>query len=530
MLGYVHFDRSGVGNNRTEILVSRERIGDLVRNKYVRITNPDDSTGKARQFLGRIVEGPFYNPEEVGRDSALAQTSILKGASFPSVPNYYAVGGIEILGELRDGVVFGTATRPAPQAKVEELSSDEIKKLLAIGGDALVGTLDGYPDVLVSLKTQEKKVLPRNIGIFGTVGSGKTNTAQVIIEEASKSGYAVVIIDVEGEYVRLDDPSQEKALFELLKGYGYKPAGLENFQVFYPVAGESARDDAIPFTIRTSDLDPLIISELIEAEEAQERRLLDVVESLRKRRGKEEDKDKKSDSLRATLAKSTGGDIGYTLTDIIRECAVRAEEGKGADRASYYTLMGKLGGLNRTKAFDVKDIEVIDATGLLEEGRVTVIDVSGCAERLKNVVIYDLLRKVFQEKLSGNATKTLVVIEEAHSFISRDKSQKMSETIEMLREIARRGRKRWLGLCFISQQPSHLPNEIFELCNTRIVHTIKSQANLGALKLTAGDVSEEMWNNVPSLGVGQAVISSPQLRDPIVVNVRPCKTKREFVD
>ncbi|GAI50621.1 unnamed protein product, partial [marine sediment metagenome] len=85
-------------------------------------------------------------------------------------------------------------------------------------------------------------------------------------------------------------------------------------------------------------------------------------------------------------------------------------------------------------------------------------------------------------------------------------------------------------LCFVSQQPSHLPNEIFELCNTRIVHTIRSHANLNALKLTTGDVSEEMWNNVPSLGVGQAVLSSPQLRDPIVINVRPCKTKREFVD
>lgn len=528
MLGYVHFDRSGVGNNRVEILVARDKIGDLVRNKYVKITNPDGSEDKARHFLGRIVEGPFFNPEEVGRDSALAQTSILKGASFPSIPNYYAVGGIEILGELREGVVFGTATRPAPQARVEELSGEEIKKLLAIGGDALIGTLDGYPDIRVSLQTQDKKVLPRNLGIFGTVGSGKTNTAQVIIEEASKSGYAIIIVDVEGEYVRLDEPSQEKALSNLLKGYGYEPDGLANFQVFYPIAGESTRDDAIPFTIKTSDLDPLIISELIEAEEAQERRLLDVVEGLRKRRS--EEKGKKEDSLRSTLAKSTAGANAFTLTDIIRECAVRAEEGKGADRSSYYTLMGKLGTLNRTKAFDVKDVEVIDAKGLLEESHVTVIDVSGCAERLKNIVIYDLLRKVFQEKLSGNTTKVLVVVEEAHSFISREKGQKMSETIEMIREIARRGRKRWLGLCFISQQPSHLPNEIFELCNTRIVHTIKSQANLGALKLTAGDVSEEMWNNVPSLGVGQAVISCPQLRDPIVVNVRPCKTKREFVD
>jgi len=528
MLGYVHFDRSGVTNNRTEILVSKEKIGDLVRNKYVRIVNPDSSTGKTREFLGRIVEGPFYSPEEVGRDSALAQTSILKGESFPSVPNYYAVGGIEILGELRGWAVYGTATRPAPQAKVEDLTSDDIKKLLRIDGDALFGTLDGYPDVQVSLQTQEKKVIPRNLGVFGTVGSGKTNTAQVIIEEASKAGYAVIILDVEGEYIRLDEPSNETSLHGILKSFGYSPEGIGNFEVFFPVAGECAREDAIPFTVRTQDLDPLIISELIEAEEAQERRLLDVVESLRRK--KHTEKSAKEDSLRGVLTKGSGSSITYAMNDIIAECAVRAEEGKGADKASYYALMGKLGALNRTRAFDVKDTEPINAKNLLIEKKVTVFDVSGCAERLKNIVIFDLLSKVFSEKLSGNPVKTLVVIEEAHSFISKEKSSKMSETIEMLREIARRGRKRWLGLCFISQQPAHLPNEIFELCNTRIVHTIKSQANLNSLKMTAGDVSEEMWNNVPSLGTGQAVVSSPQLKDPIVINVRPCKTKREFVD
>ena len=207
MLGYVHFDRSGVTNNRTEILVSKEKIGELMRNKYVKITNPKDSSGSSREFLGRIVEGPFYSPEEVGRDSALAQTSILKGESFPAVPNYYAVGGIEILGELRNWAVYGTATRPAPQASVEDLTSDDIKKLLKIDGDALMGTLDGYPDIQVYMQTKEKKVIPRNLGIFGTVGSGKTNTAQVIIEEACQAGYAVIILDVEGEYVSLDKPS-----------------------------------------------------------------------------------------------------------------------------------------------------------------------------------------------------------------------------------------------------------------------------------------------------------------------------------
>lgn len=530
MLGHVHFDRSGVGNNRTEILVSREKIGSLVRNKYVRITNPDDSAGVAREFLGRIVEGPFYSPEEVSRDSALAQTAILKGESFPSVPNYYAVGGIEVLGELRDGVVFGTATRPVPQARVEELTSNEVRSLLRIDGDMLLGTLDGYPDVRVFLRSGEKKVIPRNVGIFGTVGSGKTNTAQTVIEEASDAGYAVLIIDVEGEYIRMDQPTDEEHLIPLLEAYEKKAEGLTNFEVFHPVASETARENATPFTIHIQDIDPLVISELIEAEEAQERRLISVIEDLTKSKtASKEEKDEGAASLRTVLLKKPSGP-SYTLKDIIGQCFARAEEAKGADRNSYYALAGKLGKLNRTRAFDTPDTDVLHADYLLQPGKVTVFDVSNCSDILKNIVIANLLRKVFDEKLFGKGPSTLVIIEEAHSFISREKSAKMSETIEMLREIARRGRKRWLGLCFISQQPSHLPNEIFELCNTRIVHTIRSHANLNALKLTAGDVSEEMWNNVPSLGVGQAVVSSPQLRDPIVINVRPCKTKREFVD
>ena len=534
LLGFVHFDRSGISNNRTEILVSRDKIERLIRNKYVKITNPKNEAGETVEFLGRIVEGPFYLPEEVGRDSALAQTSILKGESFPNVPNYYAVGGTEILGELKGNKVYGVNTRPAPQAKVEELSSSEVKSLLSISGDLLLGKLDGYPDIDIYLRSDEKKVIPRNIGIFGTVGSGKTNTAQVLIEEASEAKYATVVVDVEGEYVDMDKGTEE--LVDLLKSYkksgkdiAYEPKGIEDFHVYHLVGTETERKDKKkPFTLVSSDLDEFLLSEIIEAEEAQQRRLFTILDELRK--GKKVEKKSSSErSLKSLVSRDR--EFPYTLTDIIRSAAAKADDAKGADKYSYWALQGKLGRLNRTGAFDVPGEEPINAKELVVPGRVSIFDVSYCSDILKNLVIADLLRRIFDEKKSNeDAPPTLLIIEEAHSFISREKIGKMQETIEKVREIARRGRKRWLGLCFISQQPSHLPNELFELCNTRIVHNIKSQANLNSLKLTAGDVSEEMWNNVPSLGTGQAVVSSPQLRDPIVINVRPCKTKRKFIE
>jgi hypothetical protein len=53
----------------------------------------------------------------------------------------------------------------------------------------------------------------------------------------------------------------------------------------------------------------------------------------------------------------------------------------------------------------------------------------------------------------------MVFIEEAHEFQSRDRIAKMENLFEQVARIARRGRKRWLGLMFVTQLSQHLPDE-----------------------------------------------------------------------
>ena len=167
---------------------------------------------------------------------------------------------------------------------------------------------------------------------------------------------------------------------------------------------------------------------------------------------------------------------------------------------------------------------------MMVQGGVTVIDVSVANDTVKNLVTADLLRKAFAYKLAHTeAPPTILVIEEAHSFISREKAQTMHATLQMLRSVARRGRKRWLSLAFVSQQPGHLPPEIFELCNTRLVHTLRSMHNLEALMTTAGDVGKEMWARCPLLAPGEAIVTSPQVKRPMIVSVRPAMSQRRFV-
>ena len=186
--------------------------------------------------------------------------------------------------------------------------------------------------------------------------------------------------------------------------------------------------------------------------------------------------------------------------------------------------------LVQSGAFDQPKMRSLDAERMLAPGRVSVLDVSAANDIVKNLVTADLLRKIFAYKVArADTPPTLLVIEEAHSFVSRENAQTMHATMQMVRNVARRGRKRWLSLAFVSQQPGHLPPEIFELCNTRIVHTLRSMHNLEALMTTAGDVGRELWERCPLLGPGEAIVTSPQLKRPVVVSMRPAMSRRKFV-
>jgi DNA helicase HerA-like ATPase len=425
--------------------------------------------------------------------------------------------------------MFGTSTRPVPKSPVDDLSSEDIQKLIGLGGDMMIGSLVGYPGVQVTMNSQIKKVLPRNVGIFGTVGSGKTNSAQVLIEEASRAGYAVIVLDVEGEYTAMDEQTTEEALEAKLKANGREPEGLKDFHVYHPTGGEPTRKDSKEFGIPFNQMPPYLVSELAGLTEPQEGVFLNAHEAVSERVRKQKGTAKKKAKSKAIafLEGDIEEDEGLTLQSVIDEVPAQGEK---AGSGTLWALSRKLTALRRTEIFDSG--ESINIEELILKGRVNVIDTSGMHnDNAKNIAIAWILRQAFRYKLSNpDAPHTLIVIEEAHTFISKESRDRMTATMDMLKLIARRGRKRWLALSFVSQQPSHLPDEIFELCNTRFIHCVKSDFNLNPLKRTSGDVLSELWEMLPSLGPGQALITSPQFTHTVLVEVRPSATRRRMIE
>jgi DNA helicase HerA-like ATPase len=160
-------------------------------------------------------------------------------------------------------------------------------------------------------------------------------------------------------------------------------------------------------------------------------------------------------------------------------------------------------------------------------GRISVIDVSESSDILRNLCVAHYLRDMFRYKTRNPHSPPLMLfVEEIHTFITKSKRKTMLATLTMLTEMARQGRKRGLGLGIVSQQPSLLPSELIELCNSRFIHQLGSTPNVQALRQSTGNVPDSLWTLLPSLGKGEVLIASPKFEQAVVAQIRPNKSKR----
>ncbi len=215
---------------------------------------------------------------------------------------------------------------------------------------------------------------------------------------------------------------------------------------------------------------------------------------------------------------------------------------------SWRSILGKLFRLNRLKVFynEQGGAKPKNYKHLLRPGSVSVVDLSDSgASELNNLVIADLLHGVQDEqdtlyteyenaRARGEAAagppRVLIVIEEAHEFLSVERIDKMRILFEQVSTIARRGRKRWLSLAFVTQLPQHLPRAVFGLCNSYILHKITDAQVARELQRTVSGIDESLWKRLTGLAPGQAIVSFPHLARPLLVAVDPSPCKLRMVD
>jgi len=452
------------------------------RGVYVRIDDGQET------YIARVFDGPFF-----GKDST------------------FSVYKLELTAMVKDGRKQGITSIPRPASPVTLLDAESAQAYLGSMGDILLGRLLGQPEVKVALKSG---VFTRHMGLFGTTGSGKSNTLQVLAEESSQAHRAILIFDVEGEYVKMNEPTED--LIKTLAEFDEKPRGISDFHAYVPASKTSVNSDAKKFGIPLQHLDLDVFSDIL-ALNAFERFYLA--------------------ELAAKIKESAGGLHDYSLDAIMGALRKRVESQMDSTSKipqmvaeAHMSLFTKLSVAKRAGVIDTA-FEQISPEEFCSAGRVSVIDLSESSDILRNICVAHFLNEVFRYKTRNPATTPLTVfVEEIHTFISKGKSRKMLATLTLLTEMARQGRKRGLSLGIVSQQPALLPPELIELCNTRFIHRLGSLPNLEALHNSTGNVPESLWEALTSLGRGEALIASPALEHAIVAQIRPNRSKRLKVE
>ena len=570
-IGRTMFDLPNSKDNTLTVLLPADEISEVPSQSLVRIkSRPMDKGGDGRHYLAAVVQGPFAEPDGLKADAPIVITTTVRGAMF--LPKDHGRIQVEILGEELDNTLLPPRFRPLPNSPVFALDQAETEEKLKLVGDVRLGLAVGYEQMPVALPSRRKDVFPRHLGILGTTGGGKSTTVSGLVGRLAAQGVAVVIFDTEGEYTRIMEPTTDANMLAALERKGLQAAGIENVGIYRLVGRETTNPDYDAnqeFSLDYSNLSPYAVMEILGLNDAQQERFLKAYDVARRVM-----LDLKlfpsNDAEKAELLELDEMERGYprltlqAMYDIVRLCADKVadeadtylgtpEFNKNRARIvaileqtqlpshvwSWRKVQGSLSRLLRLGIFDSKAAGRPDYDAMTQASQVTIIDLSDTdSPQVNNLVISEILRGLrmqqeenYKASEAGEAMRrVMIVIEEAHEFLSTERIRQMPVLFQQVARIARRGRKRWLGLTFVTQLPQHLPDEVLGLINNYILHKIADANVISRLKRSIGGVDEGLWDRLPNLAPGQAIVSAASLARALLVAIDPTPCQLRMVE
>lgn len=568
-LGWTTFDSQGSKDGTVSVLLPRERLDDLPAQSLVTIGSPDK-----RNYLAACVAGPFSEPDGLRAEMPVIVTATVRGKGLALFPKFHGRADLEIMGEYKNGNAIAASRRPLPNSRVYPLPKEDAIRLLGTEGDLPIGIAAvGQHDLTLHARTDVKYAFPRHTGMIGTTGAGKSTTDSGLVIRAQDAGVPSVVFDVEGEYCGMFAPTDDAVMKAALLDLGLKPRGAKNVTVYTLIGRETRCPDPKRvkyFGLTFSELSPHTVTEILELNEAQSQRFWTAYEMAKRALREVKIYPTNADDIANSLLIDEMEEgwpkmkLGH-LYDIIRLVAARVSKNPEPDRLvgfsetdrakvkaivdhaegltsapSWWGLQGRINGLIRLKIFDQPGTAPLKYDEMIAGNDVSIIDLSDTeSPQVRNLAIAQMLRRIQQaqdrryedEKARGAKHRpTLVVIEEAHEFLSAQRIKDMPVLFSQVARIAKRGRKRWLGLVFVTQLPQHLPDEVLGLINNWIIHKVTDSGVLARLRRSIGAIEGNLWDRIPTLGAGQAVVSLQTQRRALVTRILPTPCRLLMAD
>ena len=353
-------------------------------------------------------------------------------------------------------------------------------------------------------ETYEACLLPKMANrhglITGASGSGKTITLKVLAESFSNAGVPVFLADVKGDIGATALPGESsESLNERLNKLGIENFEYKNFPVrFWDIFGISGH----PIRTSLDSVGPEILSMMLGLSEAQEGVLTIVYKIAQDNNWKLDDTkdlrlllqyvgDNKNDFI------TKYGNITTQTIGVIQRCLLTLEN-QGAD-----------------KFFGQPELDINDF--IQTENGQGLINILHAVELFKSPDLYAsfllwLLTNLFNKMPEvGDLDKPKIVFffDEAHLLFNGMPSYRLKQITQVVKLIRSRG----IGLYFISQCPTDIPDEIIAQLGNRVQHTLR--AYTPAEQRTVKAAADAFRTNpnfntteaILALGTGEALVS-----------------------
>ena len=165
------------------------------------------------------------------------------------------------------------------------------------------------------------------------------------------------------------------------------------------------------------------------------------------------------------------------------------------------------------------DLDKLLAGWLGGEKPITILDLSGVPSAVLERLVGSILKIVYdslywgREKSEGGRWRPLLlVMEEAHRYLSSE-GEKLA--LETARKIAKEGRKYGVGLMVVSQRPSEVDETILSQCGTYFALRLSNPSDRQRVQGTLPDGLISLLDVLPVLRTGEAIVMGESAKLPM---------------
>lgn len=512
---------------------------------YVRI---DQSNGNA--WIGQILE-PNRNISIV--NSNRLDPTILHGLRLmQDHPNVQSVESVQvfeigILGEYNGHQMLTPRLRPLPGAIVTRLDATVTSRVIGIPlwnehrdeNSNVIGELLNAANVPLCIDVNKFNY---HIMVTGGTGSGKSNVAANLIDQALKFGKCVLVHDAKPDYGLVNLANTDRnvnvtAIWERFEQYGLRPHPANSvIRIgFYGRCEPNSVTVVVGF--RASDFSPEMLAGLFftGSSTAEQNGFEGFVGA--------------ADSLWQEVRDQGNPRIQYSLEDILQEVERRSDPetsinprdaihpatgrnilskvNKRRRGMPWLDAVGQSAGRERTSRLRSsrldgnhgQNVQVFELESYLQAGQLLVIDYSHpqMDEQSYALIVSYFLRICQQYRRNRGEVGIVQMVDEAHRIFDND-SRHSSALERAFERVMREGRSVDHSIILSLQNASQIPQRVMNNLNTKIVMRQNSKAEADAATQTMG---REFSPEAMRLGTGHALVSMHESRATVLAQMAP---------